>query len=67
VQEQTKRRADNGLDYPAIAGKLFLKVNGDKSRTARTTKVKFLGYSFYKMRGAAADTPEKCSEDESQT
>lgn len=34
-----------------IEGRLFLKVNRDKSQTAPTTKVKFLGYSFYKMKG----------------
>lgn len=34
-----------------IEGKLFLKVNRDKSQTAPLSRVKFLGYSFYKMRG----------------
>ena len=34
-----------------IEGKLFLKVNREKSQTAPITKVKFLGYSFYKMKG----------------
>lgn len=34
-----------------IEGKLFLKVNRDKSQTAPLSRVKFLGYSFYRMRG----------------
>ena len=32
--------------------KLFLKVNREKSTVAYITKVKFLGYSFYKSKGA---------------
>jgi group II intron reverse transcriptase/maturase len=34
-----------------IEKKLFLKVNRTKSQTADITKVKFLGYSFYRKRG----------------
>lgn len=34
-----------------IEGKLFLKVNKDKSQTAHISRVKFLGYSFYKVKG----------------
>lgn len=34
-----------------IEEKLFLKVNRDKSQVAYCTKVKFLGYSFYKTNG----------------
>ena len=34
-----------------IEDKLFLKVNMEKSQTAPMNKVKFLGYSFYKMKG----------------
>jgi RNA-directed DNA polymerase len=36
-----------------IEGKLFLKVNKDKSQVAPLSKVKFLGYSFYKVKGEA--------------
>ena len=36
---------------PYIEGKLFLKVNREKSTVAYITKVKFLGYSFYKKKG----------------
>ncbi|MDQ0108134.1 retron-type reverse transcriptase [Chitinophaga terrae (ex Kim and Jung 2007)] len=32
---------------PYIEGKLFLKVNRDKSTVAHVRNVKFLGYSFY--------------------
>lgn len=34
-----------------IEDKLFLKVNKEKSQTADISKVKFLGYSFYKRKG----------------
>lgn len=34
-----------------IEDKLLLKVNRDKSQTAPISKVKFLGYSFYKIKG----------------
>ena len=34
-----------------IEGKLFLRVNSEKSQTAPISKVKFLGYSFYKTKG----------------
>jgi group II intron reverse transcriptase/maturase len=34
-----------------IEGKLFLKVNKDKSQSVPITKVKFLGYSFYRVKG----------------
>jgi RNA-directed DNA polymerase len=36
---------------PFIEGKLFLKVNKEKSQVAHISKVKFLGYTFYKMKG----------------
>ncbi|PKR79447.1 group II intron reverse transcriptase/maturase [Brumimicrobium salinarum] len=34
-----------------IESKLFLKVNRNKSQSAHVSKVKFLGYSFYKYKG----------------
>ena len=34
-----------------IEGKLFLKVNGDKSQVAHVRNIKFLGYSFYIVKG----------------
>ncbi|MHC1731037.1 MAG: group II intron reverse transcriptase/maturase [Bacteroidales bacterium] len=36
---------------PFIEGKLFLKVNRDKSKVAHVREVKFLGYSFYVVKG----------------
>lgn len=34
-----------------IEGKLFLKVNQEKTKVAYVSKVKFLGYSFYRYKG----------------
>ena len=34
-----------------IENELYLKVNKEKSQTTPMSKVKFLGYSFYKMKG----------------
>jgi len=36
---------------PFIEGKLFLKVNRDKSQVAHVRGIKFLGYSFYIVKG----------------
>ena len=36
---------------PYITGKLFLKVNLDKSTVAHISKVKYLGYGFYRHKG----------------
>lgn len=36
---------------PFIEGKLFLKVNRDKSQVAYVRDIKFLGYSFYVVKG----------------
>lgn len=36
---------------PYIEGKLFLKVNRDKTEVAHISKVKYLGYAFYRLRG----------------
>lgn len=43
------RTMENLVAY--IEKKLFLKVNREKSTVAYITKVKFLGYSFYKTKG----------------
>lgn len=50
---KSKRSAERTLRniIPFITDKLFLKVNREKSGVARISKVKFLGYSFYKTRG----------------
>lgn len=46
---KSKRSADRTLMNisPYIEEKLFLKVNREKTVVAYTTKIKFLGYSFY--------------------
>ncbi len=36
---------------PFIEGKLFLKVNRQKTKVAHNSKVKYLGYTFYRYRG----------------
>ena len=36
---------------PFIEGKLFLKVNREKTEVAHVSKVKYLGYSFYRYKG----------------
>jgi group II intron reverse transcriptase/maturase len=50
---KSKRSADRTMEnlVSFIERKLFLKVNREKSTVAYITKVKFLGYSFYKMKG----------------
>jgi len=40
-----------GSTIRLIEDKLFLKVNKEKSQTVPVSKVKFLGYSFYKSKG----------------
>ena len=51
-----------------IEGELFLKVNKDKSQVAPLSKIKFLGYSFYKKKRwrSTASTSQKCIKDESE-
>jgi len=50
---KSRRSAERTLKniIPFIEGKLFLKVNREKSQVAYITRVKFLGYSFYKTKG----------------
>ncbi|MFA5634756.1 MAG: group II intron reverse transcriptase/maturase [Anaerovoracaceae bacterium] len=36
---------------PFIEGKLFLRVNQDKTNVAHISKVKYLGYAFYRYKG----------------
>lgn len=40
-----------GNIVPFIEGKLFLKVNREKTKVAHISKVKYLGYAFYRYRG----------------
>jgi len=50
---KSKKAATRTLDniLPFIEGKLFLKVNREKSKVAHVNFVKYLGYSFYVYRG----------------
>lgn len=40
-----------GNIIPFIEGKLFLKINRKKTEVARVSKVKYLGYTFYRYKG----------------
>lgn len=50
---RSKRSAERSMESITrfIEGKLFLKVNKGKSQAVPVSKVKFLGYSFYKTKG----------------
>lgn len=48
-KRSSERVMESITDY--IENKLFLKVNREKSQVTRIQGVKFLGYSFYKLRG----------------
>ncbi|RYD54424.1 MAG: group II intron reverse transcriptase/maturase [Sphingobacteriales bacterium] len=48
--ERSAQRAMRSL-LGYIEGKLFLRVNRDKSSVAHVSKVRFLGYSFYRLKG----------------
>lgn len=48
-RRSAQRTLKNIVSY--IEGKLFLKVNKEKTSISPISKVKFLGYSFYKVKG----------------
>ena len=50
---KSKKSAERTLKniIPFIEGKLFLKVNRNKTEVAHISKVKYLGYSFYRYKG----------------
>lgn len=50
---KSKKSAERTLEniMPYIEGKLFLKVNREKTKVAHISKVKYLGYSFYRYKG----------------
>lgn len=48
-RKSAERTLENILPY--IEGKLFLKVNRKKTEVAHISKVKYLGYSFYRYKG----------------
>ena len=48
-RKSASRTLENIMPY--IEGKLFLKVNREKTKVAHISKVKYLGYSFYRFKG----------------
>jgi group II intron reverse transcriptase/maturase len=50
---KSKKSAVRTLEniMPYIEGKLFLKVNREKTKMAHISKVRYLGYSFYRYKG----------------
>ena len=50
---KSKKSAERTLEniLPFIEGKLFLKVNRKKTKVSHISKVKYLGYSFYRYKG----------------
>ena len=50
---KSKRSAQRALAniLPYIEGKLFLRVNREKTSVSPISKIKFLGYCFYKVKG----------------
>ena len=48
-RKSAQRTLENIL--PFIEGKLFLKVNREKTEVAHISKVKYLGYTFYRYKG----------------
>ena len=50
---KSRKSAERTLEniMPYIEGKLFLKVNREKTKVAHVSKVKYLGYSFYRYKG----------------
>ena len=50
---KSRRSAERTLKslVPYIEGKLYLKVNREKTAVAHISKVKYLGYGFYRYRG----------------
>ena len=50
---KSRKSAERTLEkiMPYIEGKLFLKMNREKTEVAHISKVKYLGYAFYKCKG----------------
>ena len=50
---KSRKSAERTLNniIPFIEGKLFLKVNREKTEVAHVSKVKYLGYAFYRYKG----------------
>jgi RNA-directed DNA polymerase len=50
---KSRKSADRALEniVPYIEGKLFLKVNRAKTTVSHVSKIKYLGYAFYRYKG----------------
>ena len=50
---KSRKSAERTLEniIPFIDGKLFLKVNRKKTKVAHISKVKYLGYTYYRYKG----------------
>jgi len=48
-RKSAQRTLDNIIPY--IEGKLFLRVNQEKTTVAHISKIKYLGYAFYRYKG----------------
>lgn len=50
---ESRKNAERTLKKisPFIEGKLFLKVNRKKTEVSHISKVKYLGYTFYRYKG----------------
>lgn len=50
---KSRKSAERTLEsiVPYIEGKLFLKVNREKTTVAHISKIKYLGYAFYRYKG----------------
>ena len=50
---KSRKSAERTLEniIPFIEGKLFLKVNRKKTKVAHISKVKYLGYTYYRYKG----------------
>ena len=50
---KSRKSAERTLEHiiPFITGKLYLKVNLEKTTVSHISKVKYLGYGFYRNKG----------------
>lgn len=50
---KTRKSAERTLEHiiPFITGKLYLKVNLEKTTVSHVSKIKYLGYGFYRNKG----------------
>jgi len=69
---KSRKSAERTLEniIPYIEGKLFLKVNRAKTTVNHVSRIKYLGYAFYRKKGGGIQvqsTPEVSEENERKT